>query len=261
MPSVRLVHWKEEESAARAAILSQLGHDVDASPFSLSSLKALRDKPPGAIVIDLSRRPGDGREVAVLLRQRKATRFVPLIFVEGDPEKVNLLKTVIPDARFTSYDEIGPVIEHVLANPARDVVIPRPLSGGNAPVPLGKKLGVKPGRPVGLIGAPPGFEAAIPEALCKRNPRGAVALTLWFVSTRRELETRISRMRRRAQEGGLWIVWPKQTSHAKAEINGNTIRAAALAAGLVDFKICAIDPVWSGMRFAVKRQTPPRQRG
>ena len=31
------------------------------------------------------------------------------------------------------------------------------------------------------------------------------------------------------------------------------MKQMALDVGLVDFKICAVDEVWSGMRFAVRR--------
>ena len=59
-------------------------------------------------------------------------------------------------------------------------------------------------------------------------------------------------MRQRAEDGGIWIVWPKTTKTAKPDINGNIVRETALTAGLVDFKICAVDDKWSVMRFAIK---------
>jgi hypothetical protein len=114
-------------------------------------------------------------------------------------------------------------------------------------------LGVKEGQAVGLFHAPARFEAAIPGAECVRNPRGKVPLTVWFVSTRAELAAAMPKLRQRAEDGGLWIVWPKQTKTAKPDVNGNLVREMALATGLVDFKICAVDETWSGMRFAVKR--------
>jgi hypothetical protein len=36
-------------------------------------------------------------------------------------------------------------------------------------------------------------------------------------------------------------------------LNGNFVRQGALAMGLVDYKICSVDGVWSGMVFAVKK--------
>jgi hypothetical protein len=35
-----------------------------------------------------------------------------------------------------------------------------------------------------------------------------------------------------------------------ADVSQNDVRKAGLAAGLVDYKVCAIDADWSGLRFA-----------
>lgn len=77
-------------------------------------------------------------------------------------------------------------------------------------------------------------------------------MTLWFVETKKEFEAALPKMRQRAEDGGIWIVWPKTTKTAKPDINGNIVRETALTAGLVDFKICAVDDKWSVMRFAIK---------
>ena len=42
-----------------------------------------RNRPPAAVVIDLDKLPSHGREVAVYLRQGKATRRIPLVFRQG----------------------------------------------------------------------------------------------------------------------------------------------------------------------------------
>lgn len=249
MARIRLLHWKEEECAPRAERLRQLGYEVDSHVLTSSSMKEFREHPPAAVVIDLGRLPSQGQAIGVFLRRSKSTRLIPLIFVDGDPEKVSKVKESLPDARYTTYTKIGPVLEDVLANPVKEAAVPKP----HGPVPLNKKLGLKVGQPVGLINAPKDFESKIPNAETRRNPKTKVSLTLWFVETRKEFETALPRMRERAEDGGIWIVWPKTTKTAKPDINGNIVRETALTAGLVDFKICAVDDTWSGMRFAVKR--------
>lgn len=253
MPRLRLIHWKEEECAVRAEPLRRLGYDVEAAPLTSSSMKEFRENPPSALIIDLSRLPSHGREVGVFLRNSKVTRLIPLIYVEGDAEKVARVQATLPDARYTTYAKIGTVLEDVLASPPREVVVPKSLSGPDSPVPLVKKLGIKDGQAVGLINAPDGFEKLIPGTETRRDPRGKVPLTLWFITSRAELEAALPKMRRRAEDGGIWIIWPKTTNETRPDVNGNVVREVALAAGLVDFKICAVDAVWSGMRFAVKR--------
>jgi len=250
MPRIRLLHWKEEECGPRAEVLRGLGFAVDATLLTSSSLKGIREDPPDAIVIDLSRLPGQGLEVGTFLRKSKTTRLIPLVYVEGAPEKVARVQAALPDARYTTYQKIGPVLEDVLANPVREAVVPQPSA---EPVPLAKKLGIKDGVPVGLIHAPKGIESLITGAEVVRNPRSKVPLTLWFVTSRQELEAALPEMHQRAVDGGIWIIWPKTTKTAKPDINGNLVRELALAAGLVDFKICAVDHTWSGMRFAVKK--------
>ena len=52
-----------------------------------------------------------------------------------------------------------------------------------------------------------------------------------------------------AQDGMLWIVWPKKAAAVKTDLNENLVRDIGLDAGLVDIKVCAIDATWSGLKF------------
>ena len=56
-------------------------------------------------------------------------------------------------------------------------------------------------------------------------------------------------MVKRGEGGGLWICWPKKTSPLASDLGQPEVRKAGLDAGLVDFKICAVDETWSGLRF------------
>jgi hypothetical protein len=60
-------------------------------------------------------------------------------------------------------------------------------------------------------------------------------------------------MAKRNDFGSLWIVWPKKTSNLKANLTQQIVREAGLAAGLVDYKICAIDATWSGLLFTQRK--------
>lgn len=96
---VRLVHWKEEEVAERAAILEAEGYEVDgAVPGTSIGLRALSANPPLAVVIDLGRLPSHGREIGRAVRSSKSLRAVPLVFVAGAPAKVTQAKVEFPDA-------------------------------------------------------------------------------------------------------------------------------------------------------------------
>lgn len=245
MARIRLIHWKEEECAERAAVLEKLGYGVDSAKLQSASMKEFRENPPDVVVIDLGRLPAHGLEVGTFLRGSKSTRLIPLVFVGGIPEKVARVKSALPDARFTTYEKIGPVLEDVLAGgPLREAFVPKP----HAPAPLGKKLGVKEAG-VRLVNGPEGFEKLLPGVVFG----GPAGLTLWFVESLGEYRSALAGIRERAESGGVWVIWPKTRPGCKPDINGNLVRELALEVGLVDFKICAVDAVWSGMRFAVRK--------
>ena len=52
-----------------------------------------------------------------------------------------------------------------------------------------------------------------------------------------------------AQDGMVWIAWPKKAAAMKKDLDENLVRAIGLEAGLVDIKVCAIDSTWSGLKF------------
>jgi hypothetical protein len=52
---------------------------------------------------------------------------------------------------------------------------------------------------------------------------------------------------------GLWVAWPKKASGIVTDVNENIIRSAGLAQGIVDYKVCAINDIWSGLKFARRK--------
>jgi hypothetical protein len=58
-------------------------------------------------------------------------------------------------------------------------------------------------------------------------------------------------------DGALWIAWPKKSSGVATDLSDDAVRELGLAAGLVDNKVCAIDDVWSGLRFVYRRADRP----
>ena len=128
---------------------------------------------------------------------------------------------------------------------------------GYSGTPLPRKLGIKPGDVVGLVDAPEDIESILvplPDgAILRRGLRGRRQMTLCFLRSRRDLEKRIGRMKQEALTGGLWLAWPKKSSGVETDLAEGDVRRAGLDAGLVDFKVCAIDSTWSGLRFAPRR--------
>ncbi len=124
-----------------------------------------------------------------------------------------------------------------------------------AVTPLARKLGLREGWEVALVGAPVRFEIGpVPGGVrVRRSARGAADLTVWFVRTAAELERRIGAMAPRASGSGLWIAWPKRSSPLASDLSDEVVRTAAIANGLVDFKVCAVDADWSALRFNLRR--------
>ncbi|MEW5902544.1 MAG: hypothetical protein AB1715_13850 [Acidobacteriota bacterium] len=255
---IRLVHWSQAEAAERAARVRALGFSVEHEPLDgPAGLNRLRDQPPAAVVIDLSRIPSHGRDVGLALRSYKATRTVPLVFVGGEADKVKRVKELLPDAVYTDWDEISEALPKAIAHPPANPLVPSSRLASYAGAPLIKKLGIKPHSVVTLSSAPHGFEKALgglPEgAVLRRTPRGPEDLALWFVRSKRELSSRIEKSGSKIGRGGVWIIWPKKSSDVPSDLDQNAVRAAGLAAGLVDYKVCAVDKTWSGLLFVRRK--------
>jgi len=130
---------------------------------------------------------------------------------------------------------------------------------GYSGTPLPKKLGMRAGSRVALVGAPDGFERTLSPlpggvALSTRV-RAPLDLILFFSARRSELERRFAKLARALEAaGGLWIAWPKKSSGVATDLDQNAVMEVGLATGMVDNKVCAIDDTWSGLRFVVRRE-------
>jgi uncharacterized RDD family membrane protein YckC len=119
---------------------------------------------------------------------------------------------------------------------------------------LVEKLGIKSGMRVAIINAPPAFRSlmeTLPAGVSVvRALRGALPFIHFFTKRRAALEGKFPALfRALAPDGSLWISWPKKASGVDTDITEDVVRAVALAGGLVDVKVAAIDDVWSGLKL------------
>jgi hypothetical protein len=138
-----------------------------------------------------------------------------------------------------------------------------PEPAGYSGTPLVRKLGIKPGARIALLGAPEGFDDTLGELPAgvevRRSARGTVDVLLAFFSRRVVLEHRLPALRAALDPaGGLWIGWPKRASGVATDVTEGVVRDLGLAAGLVDNKVCAIDQTWSGLRLVYRLRDRPR---
>ncbi len=258
MARIRLIHWRPEEARPRVEQLADAGYEVAYEPLDPNTLRGLANDPPDAFVIDLTRLPSHGRDVGIYVRERKATRRVPLVFVGGAADKVARARERLPDAVYAAWEDAAAAIEDAIANPPADPVVPASTLAGYSGTPLPKKLGIKQGATVALVDAPPDFEQTLgklPEGVkLRRGVADRPEVIILFTMARAHLETGVPDMRDAMPDGGrLWLAWPKKASGVVTDVSEPVVREIGLAAGLVDYKICAIDSTWSGLLFARRK--------
>ena len=250
--------WNQSEGVARVAELEELGFQVAYDPLDPGQLlQSLEEKKPGALVIDLSRSPALGRDVGIAVRVRASTRTIPLVFVGGSDEKVAGVRKLLSDAEFSSWEGVGSALKRALKAPPPDPIVPDSPMAGYSGTPLPRKLGIKSGGRILLVRAPSDFSETLgplPEGVTLMRRFGAsVDLILWFVRSQKELDDGLPQWAPRVPKGGMWILWPKKSSGVVTDLQQNAVRRCALDAGLVDYKIAAVDSTWSGLKFAVRK--------
>ena len=253
MRRVCLFHWKEAEAKPLLTALKDAGYRVDLCK-EMADYRAVRASPPDAIVIDLSRMPSMGREVGVFLRGSPKTRHVPLVYVDGDPEKVNQVRKVLPDATFTPAARLRSALRSAIARPPQNPFVPSQMMDRFADRTSAQKLGIAKDSLVFVVDPPADYARAVgqlPEGASynEESPEGC-KIALWFVREPAAFHAALPKMRKLAQSTRLWILWPKGKA---SELDGNIIRLGAIAVGLVDYKICSVNESWSAMVFAVKK--------
>ena len=259
MTRVVLVHWHAAECDERAGRLAAFGHDV--TPFWRQDdggalTRALSKRPPDAVVVDLGRLPSHGRAVASWLRERKALRRVPLVFVPGDPDKTARVRSAFPDASYASWRGMRRALAKAIASPPTDPVVPAAPDYSGTPLP--RKLGVRPGAVVTVVRAPhdwPQTRGELPDgAVERRGLSGSRDVVVLFCRALAELRADWPAAERcLADRGSLWVAWPKKASGQQTDLSDAVVRAFGLDRGLVDTKVCAIDATWSGLRFSRRR--------
>ena len=133
---------------------------------------------------------------------------------------------------------------------------------GYSETPLAKKLGIKMQSRIALVNEPRSFRETLGDLPGGVSFAGDSAknidLILFFVKSQAELSKRFTKLAAKlAPAGMLWIAWPKKASGVASDLSDGVVREIGLAAGLVDTKVCAIDDVWSGLRFVIRLKDRP----
>lgn len=128
---------------------------------------------------------------------------------------------------------------------------------GYSGTPLAKKLGIKEGTRYALINAPKGFEKELAPMPLRTTLVARVTkdldLILFFCKAENTLRKQLPRLSQSIKPNGMiWIAWPKKSSKVETDLAFGNVQRLGLATGLVDVKICAINEVWSGLKFVIR---------
>src|SRR5688572_33377404 len=128
---------------------------------------------------------------------------------------------------------------------------------GYSKTPLPKKLGLREGSRIALINAPKDFDRELGElpnnAPIVIRASKPLDIELLFVVTEPALGRDFLKLAERlAANGMIWVAWPKKISGVTTDLSFERVQRIGLDSGLVDVKICAIDEVWSGLKFVIR---------
>ena len=131
------------------------------------------------------------------------------------------------------------------------------MTSGYSGTPLAKKLGIKPGHELALLGAPDGFAIDdLPEGVAVHTElRGPLDVIVSFHTERADLAGQTpALLAALPPDGSLWVAWPKKVSKVPTDITEDVVREVLLPTGMVDNKVCAIDATWSGLRLVIRKE-------
>ena len=251
---IYLVHWNDEERIRRAEQLRALGYKVVQEISSSSAfLRKLEEVRPAAVAIDMTRIPSQGRDLGIAIRKRKGTRHIPLVFTGGDDKKLKKVKELLPDAHYCGWEKIGECIENAVKEGAADLIIPDSVFAAYQGKQIAAKLGIKEGDQLLVLGAPPNLDeilVGLPRATKLTTSMDQhVNLALCFVKTLEDLDRRLVDISDLSRRSPVWVAWPKKKSGVSSDLSQTSIREICMQAGMVDYKICSIDPTWSALLF------------
>lgn len=131
------------------------------------------------------------------------------------------------------------------------------MPAGYSGTPLVRKLGIKGGMRLLVIDEPKDYWELLGElphgVRVGDGGEGDVDLIHVFVKERRDLEERLAGLKKRMRPSGMiWVSWPKRAAKVPTDVTEDVVRGVALAEGLVDVKVCAVDETWSGLKLVVR---------
>jgi hypothetical protein len=130
--------------------------------------------------------------------------------------------------------------------------------------PLAQKLGYKEGQRAAFVALPAEL-SELTEAVAfgsvvrveswdENLPHRGFDLIHAFTIRKSDLDVRLTALQQAVKPNGtIWVSWPKKAAKIATDVTEDRVREAALKLDLVDVKVAAIDPVWSGLKLVIRR--------
>ena len=132
------------------------------------------------------------------------------------------------------------------------------MPAGYSGTPLVKKLGIKPGFSMLLKYSPENYFDLLEElpadvTVVETEDNLPVDFIHFFVKDAGVLIKEFPNLKTRLRKNGsIWVSWPKKAAKVDTDVDGNMVREVGLSNGLVDVKVCAVDEIWSGLKFVYR---------
>jgi len=129
---------------------------------------------------------------------------------------------------------------------------------GYSETPLAKKLGIKEGFRLGIVNSPKGLKKELGSLpadvkISVGHLPKPLDLIILFTASERALKIEFPILAEKLSVNGmLWIAWPKKSSGVSTDLSFDIVQQTGLQAGLVDVKICAVNEIWSGLKFVYR---------
>ena len=128
---------------------------------------------------------------------------------------------------------------------------------GYSGTPLPKKLGIKENQRIALVNKPASFQkqlGALPtNTHVVTKLTAPLDLVVLFVESERALAKQFPAIAKKISTNGMiWVAWPKKSSGVSSDLSFELVQRIGLDCGLVDVKICAVDEVWSALKFVIR---------
>lgn len=133
------------------------------------------------------------------------------------------------------------------------------MTAGYSGTPLARKLGIKEGSRILLIGETDDYASLLqplPESVSfTKRASKTIDLVHLFVVRREDMQKHLVSLHKKLKpDACIWVSWPKKSSRVPTNITEDTIREIALPLGFVDIKVCAVSEVWSALKIVVRKE-------